>query len=282
MSENDFDPTVEWKKSGFDSAEKPTLKVNVNEAIKYETKKKNSIHKLKSPTVVDLPNGLKKIRTKIKDAFDEDDEEDDDTFVHKNLPINEEESNSLLQALNDDEKKFLKRQENTSEIMKSQQNAGKLAGLAVAKQFAKEAGIVKLEKKSLDKKLDANFNGDDIFKKVVKNDIVKKLNVKGEDLSDAKTIQLLRGIKRIKAVGGPKAIEGLKIKEVIKAGEKNTDEKKIVNLIQKKRGLDKNAQKRLEKQGKKIKDNSKILVQKKSITHGLFNDRFNEKLNQRN
>lgn len=273
MANKDLDPNLEWKKSGFETSEKVTLKVNLNEAMKYEASKKSNPQKNKAPTPADLPAGLNKIRKKIKDVFDEEDDEDE--FQVKAPIMMPEENSSLLNALNDDEKRILKQQE-INDNMKMQQNAGKLEALSIAAQFAKEAGLKKVDKKSAAKGIANNDPTANVLKDIVKDDVLKKLNIKGKELSDGKVIQLLRGIKRIRAVGGEDAIKGLKISEVVQAGEKEvTDDKKVARVIQKKRGLGKEEKKRLEKtKGKnKTRNTSKVLVQKKSITYDLFNFR---------
>lgn len=270
-SDKDKNPNLEWKKSGFETNDKITLKVNVAESIKYDVKKKNNIQKNFTPRPADLPVGLSKLRKKIKDVFDED--EDDENEVPSFTIAAMDESSSLMNALNDTEKSILKQHE-TNNSMRMQQNAGKLEAITIAQQFAKETGMKPNKMESLANGMQSIGSGDDVLNKIIVEDFGKKLNIKGKDLPDGKAIQLLRGIKRIRAVGGNDAVKGLKISEVVNAGEKETDEKKVAKLIQQKRGLDKNEQKRLEKaKGKsKNKNNSKILTQKPSLRRDLFRD----------
>lgn len=270
-SDKDKNPNLEWKKSGFETNDKITLKVNVAESIKYDVKKKNNIQKNFTPRPADLPVGLSKLRKKIKDVFDED--EDDENEVPSFTIAAMDESSSLMNALNDTEKNILKQHE-TNNSMRMQQNAGKLEAITIAQQFAKETGMKPNKMESLANGMQSIGSGDDVLNKIIVEDFGKKLNIKGKDLPDGKAIQLLRGIKRIRAVGGNDAVKGLKISEVVNAGEKETDEKKVAKLIQQKRGLDKNEQKRLEKaKGKsKNKNNSKILTQKPSLRRDLFRD----------
>lgn len=269
-SDKEKNPNLEWKKSGFETNDKLTLKVNVAESIKYDMKKKNNIQKTYAPSPADLPAGLNKLRKKIKDVFDEDDDEDENGATPFTI-ANMDESSSLINALNDTEKKILKEHE-TNNSMKMQQNAGKLEAITIAQQFAKETGIKTNKMENLASGMQNVGSGDDVLKKIIVEDFAKNLNIKGKDLSSGKAIQLLRGIKRIRAVGGTEAVKGLKISEVVNVGEKETDDKKVAKLIQQKRGLDKNEQKRLEKvKGKtKTKSNSKILTQKPSLRHDLF------------
>ena len=66
MEDNSSNPNIEWKKPGFGSSEKLSLKVNTKEAVLYDAKKKNGLQKSNPLTPADLPPGLKKIRKKIK------------------------------------------------------------------------------------------------------------------------------------------------------------------------------------------------------------------------
>ena len=66
MEDNSSNPNIEWKKPGFGSSEKLSLKVNTKEAVLYDAKKKNGLQKSNPLTPADLPAGLKKIRQKIK------------------------------------------------------------------------------------------------------------------------------------------------------------------------------------------------------------------------
>lgn len=270
-SENDKNPNLEWKKSGFETNDKLTLKVNVAESIKYDVKKKNNIQKNYTPRPADLPAGLNKLRKKIKDVFDEEEEDENETTSFTIAAIDE--NSSLMNALNDSEKKILKQNETNNNI-RMQQNAGKLEAVTIAQQFAKEAGIKPKKMENLMNGVQIVGSGDDVLKKVITEDFAKTLNIKGKDLSDGKTIQLLRGIKRIRAVGGTEAVKGLKISEVVNAGEKEADDKKVAKLIQKKRGLDNDEKKRLDNvKGKsKTKSNSKVLTQKPRLRQDLFRD----------
>ena len=62
MEDNSSNPNIEWKKPGFGSSEKLSLKVNTKEAVLYDAKKKNGIHKCNPLTPGELHAGFKKIR----------------------------------------------------------------------------------------------------------------------------------------------------------------------------------------------------------------------------
>ena len=137
MEDNSSNPNIEWKKPGFGSSEKLSLKVNTKEAVLYDAKKKNGLQKSNPLTPADLPAGLKKIRKKIKDVFDEDEEDENDSVFVPSQSL--QEANSLFNALNEDEKRIFKQQQTLHQI-KMQNDAGKLEALAMANKTAQEAG----------------------------------------------------------------------------------------------------------------------------------------------
>lgn len=247
MDNKASDPNMEWKKSGFDKNEKVTLKINVKEANLYEAKNKRNVQTAYSPMPTDLPKGLKKIRSKIRDVFDEDEDEDENITAPLSPNMIEEE-NSLLGALRDDEKKFLKQQQNLTTI-KSQQMVEKTAALAVADRAVKEIGLKGLKKETIAQNELSVEVGKDTLNDALKKDLGGKMKLQWKQLSEKDMIQFLRGIKRIKSIGGDDAVVGMKIDEVINAGGKKTEDETIAQMI-------------LEKSGRKEKDESKLKSKK--------------------
>ena len=72
---NHLIPIWNGKKTGFDFNERLTLKTNVAKAIAESRKDKNSGLRRFTPGNISLPNGLIKIRKRIKDVYDEEDED---------------------------------------------------------------------------------------------------------------------------------------------------------------------------------------------------------------
>ena len=127
MNDESSNPNIEWKKSGFDLNEKLTLKTNVRKAVEYEAKNKNSgLNKNYTPSPAELPKGLNKIRKKIKDVYDEDDDEDDAYQIYTIQPLDvSENDDTLLKALQEDEKKFLRQNEEiqtVNTLLQTEQN----------------------------------------------------------------------------------------------------------------------------------------------------------------
>ena len=242
MTDNSSNPNIEWKKSGFGTTEKLSLKINAREAIKYNAKNKNVIQTNNPLTPADLPAGLKKIRKKIKDVFDEDEDEDEIIIA---APVQSlQESNSLYNALNDEEKKILKQQE-TLQNIKMQQDAGKLEALSLAAHTLQEKGVEGLSQQTVARVMQDAAPMNKSLENLVKKDLVKGLKLKDENLSEGRYIQILRGINNLKRAGGIKAVEGLSLREV----ERASDEKQVAKVLLEKTGRKEPKKKRqLEKQ----------------------------------
>ena len=179
MTDNSSNPNIEWKKSGFGTTEKLSLKINAREAIKYNAKNKNVIQTNNPLTPADLPAGLKKIRKKIKDVFDEDEDEDEIIIA---TPVQSlQESNSLYNALNDEEKKILKQQE-TLQNIKMQQDAGKLEALSLAAHALQEQGVEGLSQQTVARVMQDAAPMNKSLENLVKKDLVKGLKLKDENL----------------------------------------------------------------------------------------------------
>ena len=239
--EDTEDFAFDWKKKGFDNQEKLTLKINVKEAELYNENKKTPLSKKSKIKSENLPLGLKKLRKKIRDIYDEEDEDEND-FIFTQIKMPEqEEDNTLLNSLNDDEKRIF-RQKNTIENTQMQQNAGKMEALHIANNLAREAGIKNLSKKVIDAGMQqATFNPKETQEKVIKKEVGGKLGIKGK-IDDGKIIQAARGIKKVEQLGGQQATQNLNMKDIIKAGEEKLSDKQLAELI-------------LEKSGQKIKIN---------------------------
>lgn len=208
MDDKPSNPNIEWKKGGFESQEKLTLKTNVAKAVEYNAKKKDKIFASPTPLPADLPKGLKKIRKKIRDVYD--DEEDEDEVQIVAAPL--EENNSLLNALHEDEKKFLKQQE-TNTIIKQQLDIEKINTINLAANMAKQAGFDGLKKETIQSSLNENAitpkKLQDTIKKEFKDEIkVGKSSL--SNLSDKELLEMMQGVHKVKTLGGKDSVKALK------------------------------------------------------------------------
>ena len=240
-----------WKKNGFDMREHLTLKNNAIEAEAYQELAKKEKSKKTKNAEKTLPVGLQKLRKKVREVYDEDEEEDDYTYTF--APImqmeDETEDNRLFKGLSDEEKRALK-QKQTIDIVKSQQDVGKMEALHIAHNLAREAGLKGLSEKSVAQGMqEAEFRPQEMQKEIISKDVTQKLGIKGK-IEDGKIIQAARGIKKVENLGGQKAAKNLDMKDVIKAGEEKLDEIKLAELILQKSGQDVKKRKTKFNQGK--------------------------------
>lgn len=278
MKDDTSNPNIEWKKSGFDNKERITLKVNLNEAASYDAKKNKNPLQGTLPNPENLPRGLKKIRKKIRDVFDEEDDEEEFQFNPSGLEV--ETSNSLINALNDDEKKILKQHEGLQTI-KMQQTAGKMEAIAVAGNLARQAGLGNIEKKLINNNLQMVAPAEEIVSRTIRDVLSGQEHVKVGEISQGKIIQTLRGVKRIKAIGGNSALHGLKIEDLQKVGEQTAkgkevvDNKEVAELILAKSGqnLKKKKPEKNDSSKPKNKIESNTLSHKRNLSLKNLNDR---------
>ena len=237
MEDESSSLNIEWKKNkGFGATEKLTRKTDTKKALELEAKEKKPVSIDFSSRPSELPKGLKKIRKKIKEVYDEDEEED----FYDSAPLDM--SNSLLNALYEDEKKQLHVQSNTLHNQKMQQTAGRLEAVAVADKLAREAGLKGINKKVAGRNIqDATIINNSI-EKVLSEELSLKTKTSVRKLSKGETVTMLRGISRIRRMALAadesqlKALEKMKVDELINAGEKSTDDKKVAEMILKKSG----------------------------------------------
>lgn len=236
MEEESSSPNIEWKKNkGFGTAEKLTRKINVKKALEFEATEKKAVSQTLTPRPSELPKGLKKIRKKIKDVYDEDEDED----FYDGIP--HDPNSSLLDALYEDEKRMLQQKEVINN-QKMQQTAGRMEAVAVADNLAKAAGLSGLSKKIAGKNLADVTLIDNSLEKVLSEEVALKTKSSARKLSKGETVTMLRGISRIRKMALAadesqlKALEKMKVDDLINAGEKSTDDYTVAELVLKKSG----------------------------------------------
>ena len=137
--QNKDDANIEWKKSGIDKHERLTLKINVREANLYQARKANDLKaKTKAGPKQGVPNGFKKVSKKIRDALDDEEEDENDYIL---VPLFEDmNETSLLRALTDEEKKILQQNENINNV-RLQENIDREAAVEKAEKVIMQAGL---------------------------------------------------------------------------------------------------------------------------------------------
>ncbi len=237
MAEESSNPNIEWNKNkkGFGATEKNSRKTDLKKALEYEATAKKVLDTKISVKPDQLPKGLKKIRKKIKDVYDEEDEEE---YLF-NMPLDID--NSLYNALNENEKKQVKQQKIINDS-KMQQTVGKMEAIMQADLMAKKAGLTGINKKLVNETTADATLVHNPLEKVLSKELSNKVKTGGKVLSSKETVTMLRGVEKIKNVALAadesqlKALENMKVEEVINAGEKSTDEREIAKMILKKSG----------------------------------------------
>ncbi len=259
MEEEASSPNIEWKKDkGFGAVEKLTRKTNIKKALEFEATEKKAVAPIQTPRPSELPKGLKKIRKKIKEVYDEDEDEDFYDGIPHDL------NNSLMNALYEDEKKFL-RQKETINNQQMQQAAGRMEAVAVADNLVRESGLKGLSQKVAGRNLADVTQIDGSLEKVLQEEAALKTKSSVRKLSKGETVTMLRGISRIRKMALAaeesqlKTLEKMKIDDLISAGEKSTGDREVAALILKKSGrkdkseIDKLVQKSKQQTNKKSK-----------------------------
>ena len=174
-----------------------------------------------------------------------------------------------MNALNYEEKRLLQQQESLQN-MKMQQTAGKMEALAVAANMARQAGLTGTEKKAVVKNQQTNAPLEEITELAVRDILNDREKISGRKVPEGKVIQTLRGVKRVKDAGGNKALQGLSLDALLKAGEKDISDEELAKIAARENNA--LAKKILEKSGQDVKRRRKKDVKK-------FPDKTKDKTN---
>lgn len=229
MSEN---PNIEWKKKKTEPNQRNSRRIDENKLQKSQ--EKSAPRELKKISPPPLPN---KIRKNIKDAFD--DEEDDENNDFQFIPnLSNPQNNSLYNALDDDEKKKLRAREKTCENIKLQNDAVKLKALHDTEVLAQQSGNLRLSRKTKVQTMNGvSANPKDIIQRAAQSDIIKKIHLKRRRGSPVKLEEIRKfcvGVKRLQTAAQDKRIiESMTVSQVLEAGKVKTSDKKITRIVEK-------------------------------------------------
>lgn len=233
----DNDSNFQWKNSGFESSERMSLRVNVKKAIAEENRNTKSVRHSFRNKPENLPNGINKIRKKIKEVFD--DEDDDLENEYQMSPINPlDMENSLLNSLSEQEKLSLQKANNLEQA-KILQDTAKLDALEKVNKFAKDTGLNSLTHKDIVKEIAAApINDKELAIKIIRKELMKTTGIKiSNDTNEKELRHLSRGVKKIKKIScDGKDLKELDVKDIIRAGEENLDDKKVAEMLLEKTG----------------------------------------------
>jgi len=222
-------------KKGFDDSERMTLKINVQEALQYEAEKGKK-------KIGNLPKGMKKIKKKVRDSYDEDEEEGMDEDVIRSLRELQRHQtdasigdNSLINALNDQERLQILQAKNI-EITRQEENAGKQNALEQADTNLRKASLRKMNTQEFMNEMnDAIYNPSRLRREAMEHSIAKQMGIKGE-IKKHHEGHVVEGVKRVKELSGDRKVKSINMKDVQKIGKTKMSQNKTAELILKKSG----------------------------------------------
>ncbi len=228
----------EWKKKKVDDDERLTLRIDAIEADKYQARK----NKMQTSVTRAKPNN--KISKKVKQMYDEDEDEDDgpDEEVirsFRELRLNQSDaSNSdttLIDALLPNEKRMIEQRTNI-EVTRHQENAGRLNAMEQADTLARKAGIKKMTTSEQTEKMqDAIYNPKRIRAESLEKNLAKQVGLKGEIKFHTEG-KVVEGVKELKKMTDNHKVKNVKMNDVKDLGKKSLTENEKAELILRKSG----------------------------------------------
>ena len=242
MSDDTLNPNFEWKKKSFGKKERLSRRIDAHQATLSEKKQKNNFAaaiSLSDSSNVVFQSHLKKMRKTIKQALDEDEDDEDNQFYINDASLlsleNELNDATLFKSLDDKEKRILNQKRTLREI-RMQQDASKVAALSKVNHMAKKAGLEQLSNYDIAQNMQNNGWGKETLKMAIEHNISPDIRTGRAQLSPEKITKLMKGIKRLQKIGGISAVQGMKINDVIHITDTRFDDKKVAQLLLKKTG----------------------------------------------
>lgn len=225
---------------GFDEDERLTLRIDAQEANKYQAKK----NKKSSNT---LPKNVKKIKTKVR-QLDDDEDEDEDLMDHdairalnqlRRLQINQNDAsnadNSLINALVEDERRQIM-QSTTIEVSRQQENAGRHNALEQTDTMLRKANLDKMTTQQfMNEMKDAIYNPGKLRREALAENIAKQMGIEGKIVKHSEG-EVVEGVRKVKELAGDRKVNKVKMEDVQKVGQKNMSQNETAELILTKSG----------------------------------------------
>lgn len=233
------DKTVlDWNKKGFVPAERLSLRIDAQEANRYQAKAGKA-------KLGDLSPALKSLRKKVRNPFDDDEDDNDgapDEEIFRMLRELEQNANdasnndtTLLNALSPAEKHFID-QRSTIENNRMEDNAGKLNAMQQADTLSRKAGISKMTNDDyMNNMQEAIYNPRRLREQTFEENIAKKVGLKGH-ITKHNTGEVVKGVKKIIETTKNKKVKGMSFDDAAKVGKKNMSKNATAELILQKSG----------------------------------------------
>ena len=226
---------VKKNKKGFDNNERLTLRIDVDLANRYQVEK----GKKKLNT---LPKNLKKLNKKVRDSYDEEDEDGMDEDVIRSLrelQINQNDASNgdstLINALSAAEKRQIMQSTNI-EVTRHEENAGKQNALEQADTILRKSNMRRMNTQEfMNEMQDAIYNPSRLRRDALENNIAKQMGIKGE-ITKRNEGNVISGIQKVKELSGNRQIPTLNMEDVQNVGKQNMSQNATAELILRKSG----------------------------------------------
>lgn len=229
---------LDWNKKGFVPAERLSLRIDAQEANRYQAKAGKA-------KLGDLSPALKSLRKKVRNPFDDDEDDNDgasDEEIFRMLRELEQNANdasnndtTLLNALSPAEKHFID-QRSTIENNRMEDNAGKLNAMQQADTLSRKAGISKMTNDDyMNNMQEAIYNPRRLREQTFEENIAKKVGLKGH-ITKHNTGEVVKGVKKITETTKNKKVKGMSFDDAAKVGKKNMSKNATAELILQKSG----------------------------------------------
>ena len=283
MVDDDISVNIEWKQDKNGE--------NNSRISRRLDEKKAALFNKKAPNKLDVgvrnlekaPVGLKKIRSKIREVFDEDEDDEYETDKPKAFDFDNEANytdSSLLHGLNEEEKQKLQVDE-TIHNQNMQQNAGKMMAIMEANRLASQNGLKNIEKKIVNQTM-LNVNTDiNTFNDTLTRQLNKEEKIKTPKTSSYKsTTDLVKGLGKAKKIEklddiDKKRVDKLEVEDLIELGREKNNEK-VAKTILKKTGRKEEGKNKIDDKKEKINAQNKIkeALKQKTISEKESRSRY--------
>lgn len=269
MTDDALNPNFEWKKKSIGKKERLSRRIDSNQALLFEKKKKNDFSQGLSITANNTKNNgnINLLRKRVKEALDDDYDEDDEWIFDALNSFNFEMefgANSLFQS-NDEATANTSKQKQSLQEIKMQQDAAKIAALNAVNALAKKNGLDPLSSHDVAENMQNNGWGKETFKMALENSLapeIKNSSQKVLNPSDEKITKLIKGLKRLKKIGAVSAAQGMEMNDIIKITDDKFDDKKVAEMLLKKTGRSQKTNKNKKHLQKKGHHEAKISFKK--------------------
>lgn len=216
---------INWEKKSASDAARISKRLAGRAELEDEATTQNAaqLRKPASPS----PQALNRLRKKIKEVYDDEEDEEENTFFNVSLLDNEE--------IYDEEQARARQEKETIRITQEQHMAGKLSAVMSANIAAKNAGLPDTPTQEEARLLNSSeYTPTEIRRQVLKQKVAKPLNLRG-NIPEENLEKSIRGIKNVKKQFSKEELQNLPAKEMPDFAEEK-DENEIAKLILKKSG----------------------------------------------